>query len=394
MTVVERVAVPLLLLLVTALPVSAQSGDGSISGQIVNKTSGGDPPAGISVRLVTFGRKEDAALGERTVQSDANGHYAFTGLDRNANLVYVPFARYANVTYRPDELGQLQDQADSQLDITVYESTADDTALHFDRLNLLLQSVDQGMLNFVEMGALSNGGDRTFVAADPRRAEVNALRLPLPSRALGVQMQSGFTDQDLVSGTSAVQVTGPLEPGVHEFALSFQLPVTGSTADLTLRPPYETGDYSVYVPDTGVRLNTRDLESDGSIVLGQQTYAVYGASNLSRNATVSAQLAGVGSSPTRDLLELLAIGLAVVLLVFAGGTVLFVRRTRSRRTTSATLALEPGAADERLELVMRMAVLDERFAAGQVRRAEYEAVRDLTRRRLRQLTSTRPGIRE
>ena len=394
MTMVARIALPLLLLLVSALPISAQSGDGSISGRIVNKTSGGDPPAGISVRLVTFGRKEDAALGERTVQSDANGHYAFTGLDRNPNLIYVPFARYANMNYRPDKLGQLQDQADLRLDITVYESTADDSALQFDRLNLLLRSVDQGMLNFVEMGALSNGGDRTFVAADPPHAAVNALRLPLPPGALGVQMQSGFTSQDLVSGRGALQVTSPIEPGVHEFALSFQVPVTGSTADLTLRLPYETADYSVYVPDTGVMLNTRDLQSDGSIVLGQQTYAVYGASNLSRNATVSAQFARDGSSPTSDLLELIVVCLAGVLLVVAGGTLLFVRRTRSRRTTTATLALKPGAADERLELVVRMAVLDERFAAGRVSRAEYDAVRNLTKRRLRQLTSSQGGIRE
>src|SRR5207245_10435009 len=111
---------PLLLLPVSALPVSAEPNDSAISGQIVNKTADGGPPGGVSVKLVTFGRKEQAPLGQRTTVSDASSHYAFSELDRDPNLVYVPFARYADVTYRPDGLGQLQHHASSRLDIAVY----------------------------------------------------------------------------------------------------------------------------------------------------------------------------------------------------------------------------------------------------------------------------------
>jgi hypothetical protein len=87
------------------------------------------------VKLVTFGRKAQAALGQRITVSDANGHYAFGGLDRDPNLVYVPFARYAETTCRPDELAHLQDRASWQLDIPVYESTTDDGAIQLERLN-------------------------------------------------------------------------------------------------------------------------------------------------------------------------------------------------------------------------------------------------------------------
>ena len=107
----------LLLVLISVLPVSAQTNDGSISGQVVNKTAGGSPAGGTSVRLVTFGRQEGAPLGQRTIQSDADGRYSFDQLERDPNLVYVPFARYADVNYRPDQLAQLQDQANWQLDI-------------------------------------------------------------------------------------------------------------------------------------------------------------------------------------------------------------------------------------------------------------------------------------
>src|SRR3989442_2123910 len=119
--VVRRCVVPsvLLLALISVLPASAETYDGSISGQVVNKTAGGSPLGGTSVRLVTFGRQEEAPLGQRTTQSNADGRYAFSGLERDPDLFYVPFVRYADVNYRPDQLAQLTDQATWQLDIAV-----------------------------------------------------------------------------------------------------------------------------------------------------------------------------------------------------------------------------------------------------------------------------------
>ena len=235
----------LLLVLTSVLPVSAETNAGTISGQVVNKTAGGSPLGGTSVRLVTFGRKEEAPLGQRTTQSDADGRYSFNELERDPNLVYVPFVPYADVNYRPDELAQLYDQANWQLDIAVYESTTDDRAIQLERLNVLLLGADQGMLHFMEMGAVLNTGDRTFVTANPQDlAAAHAVRLPLPPGALGIQMQSGFSNQDLTSGIGGVQVTSPLAPGRHEFAMSFQLPHTGSSADVTLQMPYPTSGSS------------------------------------------------------------------------------------------------------------------------------------------------------
>ena len=44
---------------------------------------------------------------------------------------------------------------------------------------------------------------------------------------------------------------------------------------------------------------------------------------------------------------------------------------------------------ERLELVVRMAALDERFAAGEVGQSEYDAERERGKQRLRELTLAR-----
>ena len=82
----------------------------------------------------------------------------------------------------------------------------------------------------MEMGALVNNSDRTFVTANPQdQALARAIKFALPNGALGVQMQSGFSDQDVQAGIGGVLMTSPVQPGRHEFALSFQLPSGAAT---------------------------------------------------------------------------------------------------------------------------------------------------------------------
>src|SRR5437660_11323861 len=97
----------LLLLGAAALPAAAEPNDGVVSGQLLNKTAGGASPGGSNVVLVAFGRKEQAPLGQRTTQADADGRYSFSGLDRDANVVYLTLARFQGVSYPADQPFQL-----------------------------------------------------------------------------------------------------------------------------------------------------------------------------------------------------------------------------------------------------------------------------------------------
>lgn len=167
--------------------------------------------------------------------------------------------------------------------------------------------------------------------------------------------------------------------------MSFQVPYTGSAADVTLQLPYPTATYTLHLPETGVRLNSSGLTDGGSMVLGDQSYRVYRASNLPRAAIVSGELSGLSSSSMPAPTELAILSLAVVLCVFGGGAVLITRRARraepQRRDGRADLA------QERLDLVVQIAVLDERFAVGEISDVEHQAQRRLAKQRLYQLTS-------
>ena len=386
---VVALAVALTLLSVSAWSVAAEPNDGGVTGQVINKTAGGGPTGGSSVILVLFGRKEQAPLGQKTAQTDADGHYAFTGLDRDPNVVYLTVARYQNVNYPAEQPFQLQDQPTAQADIPVYESTTADDGIQLESLNLLVMGADQGVVQCMEMGALVNNTDRTFVTANPQDQQLaRAIKFALPSGALGVQMQTGFTDQDVIPGVGGIQVTSPIPPGRHQFAMSFQLPYNGSSVDVSLQIPYQTGAFSVYVPDNGMRLDGSPLRAGGATQLGGQSYTLYSAANLPRATLVGGQLSGLGSVGGLPATQLAMISLGVVLFVIGGGVLLFGTRgarARQEKAPRAATHVDVDTEEERLELVVRLAALDERFVAGEINRRDYDFERERGKQRLREL---------
>ncbi|MGI9148720.1 MAG: hypothetical protein ACR2IK_19590, partial [Chloroflexota bacterium] len=100
---------------------------------------------------------------------------------------------------------------------------------------------------------------------------------------------------------------------------------------------------------------------------------------------VGAQLSGLGSTGALGLNQVALISLGVLVLVLGGGMLLLGGRFRPSATA-------PGSSrwadfeQERLELVVRLAALDERFTAGEISQAEYAIERDRGKQRLRELT--------
>ncbi len=377
------------LVMTSASPVFAQPNDGVVTGQVVNKTAGGGSTQGTSVILVAFGRKEQAPLGQQTTQTDATGRYTFNGLDRDPNVVYITVARYQNVNYPSDQPFQLQDQTSAQADIAVYESTNADDGIQLESLNLLVMGADQGLVQCMEMGALLNNTDRTFVTPDPQDQQLaKAIKFALPNGALSVHMQTGFTDQDVIPGIGGIQVTSPIPPGRHQFALSFQIPYSGSSVDVGLQVPYPAASFSMYLPDSGLKLEGSPLQPGGPTQLGGQSYALYSATNVAKATMIGGQLAGLGSGPGIATSQLALISLGVVLFIIGGGVLMFGGRLRPAAARQVARA-EADTEQERLELVVRMAALDERFAGGELNQADYSAERARGKERLRELTLAR-----
>jgi len=374
-----------------AAPASAAPLDGSVSGTITNGTAGGSVPVGETVSLIAYGRKEQTMVGQRSAPVDGDGAYHITGLDRDPNVVYVAFMRHGGVTYTAAQPFQLQDEPDGRADIQVFEPTTSDDAIRFDRLNLIVVGVQPGMLQLMQMGAVANGGDRAFVTSNPQdQAAARGLQFGLPKGALGAQFQAGFRSEDVAGAVGGLQVTSPVTPGPHEFALAFQVPYTGDGADLSLQLPYAVGAFTLYVPSDGPRLETGQLTPQAPAQLGGQTYGVYTGQNLGRGTALSAQLRNLPAVGGLSTNQVALIGLGVAFVVLGAGLWLFSVRARSVGVSGRTrVDLE----EERLQLVVRLAALDERYAAGDIARNQYAVERERGKQRLVELTAAARGTR-
>jgi hypothetical protein len=184
---------------------------------------------------------------------------------------------------------------------------------------------------------------------------------------------------------AGIQVTSPVDPGSHDFALSFQLPYQGSSADLSLQVPYPTGIFTMYVPDQGPKLGQTDLAAGDPQQLGNQTYTPFSASNVAKSTVVPIQLTGLGSSGGLGPNQLALVSLGVVLLVLGGGVLIYTMR-RPARQAAADEVDSDAIEQERLQLLVRLATLDDRYAAGQITARAYKTERARGKRRLVELT--------
>jgi hypothetical protein len=368
-----------------ATPVSADPMDGTVTGTVTSGTAGGTLPAGDAVTLVIFSRKDQALVDQRTTPIDANGQYQFTGLDRDPNFVYFTLVHHDDVTYPTAQPFQLQDAPSKQADIQVFDTTQTDDGIQLPRLNLLIAGVQPGMLQMMQMGAVANSGDRTFVTPDPQdQALAHGLQFGLPKGAMGAQFQTGFANTDIISALGGLQVTSPVLPGQHEFALAFQVPYNGSDADLSIQVPYSVGALSIYVPAGGPQLSSSQLTPGSIAQMGNQSYQLYTAQNVNKGTMLTAKVSGLPSNGGLSPTQLAFIGLGAALFVLGAGILIFGTRRAQLPARPTRLAdLE----EERLQLVVRLAALDERFAAGGMPPGAYAAERERGKQRLVELTT-------
>lgn len=396
---VRRAALTLLLLLAVVGfggfqgPAARAAGNGVIEGHVTNGTPGAPVPAGVGVTLHIV--RNDDRIERLQTTTDASGYYRFEGLETSASVKYLPVVAYEQASYFPRVL-VLSEQPNQVADITVYEATESDEWIAFERTNLLIQNVTPERIDVMEMGALANIGDRTYVGAATSPGEPRpTLRFPLPPGATNLVPQAGLAPNDVTPTPDGFTISSPVVPGRHQLAFSYSIPAQGGMLVLTKQLAYPALGFSLYVPQIGLRVSSPQLQPQGEAQLGGQTYTVYSAQSLPRGAVLQIQLDGLptaGADIHRLTWPLLVGGAALLGL----GLVVARRRRVQQRSVPAVAAVAPGAADapysERVELLLALARLDERYERGELSATEYEAERAAWKQRLVALERQRARV--
>lgn len=386
MCAVPRHALLIALLALLALEIGASAsaraqGIGRLQGTVVNGTVDGTTPAGLAVTVHVF--QDRVKVGERTVETDSAGHFVVEGLEIGPRYVYFPTVEYGGASYFPARPIELDGAMPTDVEIRVYEPTDAEDVLAFERSNFLVLDVTPQALSIMEMGAVANRSDRTYVGGATTGGTPPTLRFNLPAGAIDVSPQAGLSATALEGTRDGFVSTSPILPGRHEIAFSYRLPFTSPTLDISRRQEYPTATFNLFIPDTGLTVTSAELRSLGINELGGQRYQVYSAQGLTRGSQLSIRLAGL---PAIGLVtqQVGAVILGSSAIALSGATFYALRRRFHGHRTGTSFDHSGGntAESERLGLVRSLAELDERYQSGEIAEERYRAERQKCKGRL------------
>jgi hypothetical protein len=279
----------------------------------------------------------------------------------------------------------LDDAPSESVEVRVFETTESDEAIRFDRSNLLILGVSDTSLTIMEMGAIVNQSDRTYVAGPGDNGPGTTLRFTLPRGAAQVTPQAGLSAGGLTALPDGFASSDPVLPGRHELAFSYRLPVQGSTIDIAKRQQYPTGVFNLYAPEKGLTVVSPSLTYQGAAELGGQRFQLYSAQDLAEGATVTLRLAGLpwAFRPTPLQTGFGVVGLGAAIIVAA--CLIGLRRPApSVRPGVGTTNVSPAGQREK-SLLESLVDLDDRFARGEIAEREYRSEREATKSELVEL---------
>jgi hypothetical protein len=363
---------------------------GTLAGQVQNATAGASAPAGLPVTLNIVG--EDGQVQRRDTATDQDGRFSFGGLDVSAELKYLPTVDYQGTLYF-DRVVSLAEQPEQTVAITIYEGTATDQFIAFERSNLLVQNIAPNRLDLMEMGSVANVGDRTYIGAEPTAGAARAtLLFAVPPGAVDLAPQAGFRPADLTSIPTGFALSSPILPGRHQLAFSYSLPYSSDRLIISKRLTYPAASFTLYIPDVGLQVSSPQLEAHGPTELGGQKFLQYSGQNFPRGTELRIELANLPATGSSAVDRLTVPMLAVGGLALLAGVAMVYRRRLTADPPPAGGRIPAGAELDRLQVLLTLASLDERFDQGKLDEVAYHREREAEKQRLRDLSKPPVGV--
>jgi hypothetical protein len=361
---------------------------GALQGQVVNGTAGGaEIGEGIPVTLYLVSGAEQEQI--QSAVTDAEGRFAFEGLDASAMLQYWVEALYAGVSYGSAELLQFAGgQAALETTVTVYETTEDDAGVQLDLVHIFAESFGQ-VLRISETHLFGSSADRAYIGQEGDEGRRLTVLAPVPGDVVGFAVGEGIAEDRFTTVKEGVVDSEPVRPGnlTSEVRFSYHLMVTSNPITVERAFAYPVADLTVLVAQPGLTLTSQQLVSMGVQTIQDRQYDILTGQVpepqtpvvLTFTATGEAEAAmGIEAMPGTEATSggaaggnqgvLLWLGVAVaVLAVFAAVFFAVSRRPAGVRIPDPGAAYDPGAR----ELIARLADLEDAFEAGELDETAY-----------------------
>ncbi|HEX9091724.1 MAG TPA: c-type cytochrome, partial [Anaerolineales bacterium] len=156
---------------------------GSVAIQLINGSSG-SAPSDVPVTLYGFDDMQNTY--STTLTTGANGLYTFSNISMPEGRVFMAGANYASEVYGSDIVTVNSATPELNLQITVYDTTTDISALTADRLHILFDFSQPDVAQVIEVFIISNPSKQAVVSANQDHTVVS---FPLPAGYSNLQFQ-------------------------------------------------------------------------------------------------------------------------------------------------------------------------------------------------------------
>ena len=363
---------------------NAQQGPALISGEVVNRTPGGELPASRLVVLHIL--MQDGNQDFKSASTDANGAFSFTDVPLAEVLGYLLVATHQGVDYT---LEILPGEALTGLELEIFATTTsiDAVGIVLDSAMIADWDVPDRTLSVLELVQLENYGNETFVPDLAQPANMAFLRFALPSNARDLQVQTQLPEGQVLQVDRGFAVTTSVPPGQHGMAFTYTVPYQGDRLDFSRRFSLGAQAFRLLIPVNLGSATSSALSSGSNVQIGDTDFRVLQAEDVPLGGTVDIQLDNLPqpsllSTAVNSLGQSTAIWVVPITLVLglAGLLVIGIVRRSGVPSVAANSAVKGASTKD--ELIGAIVELDNRLERNEVTEQEHKLQRQILKARL------------
>lgn len=372
-----------------------EPGSGLVRVSVVDQTDGllfeEDP------EIILEGYDQFEPAFEASLPVPADGMVEFSEIPFPEGRVYFASIYYGGAVYRSQIVMVEADTAGLELQVEIYKTTTDQSGLVIDRLHVLMDFNQPGLVDIVEIFIMSNFGDATIV---PASAGEISVEFPLPSGAMGIGFEDGALGQRYLKTDQGFGDTVSIPPGsgIYPVSVYYSLPYGNDKLDFVQRLNYPVGAVVVMLPAGEIILQGIGLEDHGVQSIPSGEVQVFSASSIEADETleftVSGMLAVEVPAPENpavpaplpedakitDVIVYGAGALGVILVI--GGVLLMIRR----RQQDVSLREEDIFGESPEDIMDSIIALDDLYTNGDITEKDYQNKRKELKEKLKSIS--------
>lgn len=378
----------LLVLLCSLFVISPEFAWSTNSGRIEGVVQqAGKAIANHRIMLIRFGPEQE--VNRTPGETDAEGAFAFEGLETGSNFTYFVGIRYEGQLFRSESL-QLSDQ-EAQQHVVVQVGAAGKPALapegqsaqiHIPH-HVIAIVLREGHLDVREIVNVQNPH------ATPYQGEAQqqyVLHLPLPKGYENLRDIQGVAPEHIRSDSFGLYLTQPLAPGTHRLVYTYGLPMNDRVRTILLRRSLPTSMIDVFA-DAKRLVAASDFQFLGEVPIQSHTFLHFRGTNPEPGARNWVQITLAGTKVSHAL-WVVSYALIVAIALMGLAIPLYNQwRRRARLHTDPVPSLEDLQAwqSEHSRLLLAIAQLDHAQANSALDESVYWQRRQSYKQQLRRV---------